>query len=794
MAWRGPPLTTDPSSIGTCVTCHNERVKTAGLVLENLDLTQVPQHADVWEKVVRKLRSGMMPPQGSPRPDAATTDSLASWLETTLDRAAAARPNPGRPPLHRVNRVEYANAIHDLFALDVDVSSLLPPDDSSFGFDNVAGVLGVSPVLLERYLGAALRISALAVGDVSIAAAEEAYRPRADSTQSRHVEGLPLGTRGGMLIHHTFPVDGEYIIRPTLWRNNVGRLRGTTDPHDFEISVDGVRVHLVTVGTPEQHKMTFDDQANAASISTFDQSLQIRLPIKAGRRAIGVTFVTKSAALEPLKLKPFLNQADGVDTYGVPKVDTLTIVGPYAVTGPGDTPSRRRIFTCGPPADAGRQVPVAGRPAARDADEPCATTILSALARRAYRRPVTADDMGVLLEFYRRGRLAGGFETGVQHALARILASPEFIFRVERDPAAAPGTVHRLSDVELASRLSFFLWSSIPDAALLDAASQGRLTNPAVLDQQVRRMLADPRAQMLVDNFAGQWLYLRNLKSVAPFVDEFPDFDDDLRESMKRETELLIDSVIREDRSVLDLLTADYTFVNERLAQHYGMPRIYGSRFRRVPVQDDVRRGLLGHAGILTVTSNANRTSPVRRGKWILENLLGSPPPSPPANVPPLKEAGERERPLSMRGQMEQHRANPACAGCHKLMDPLGFALERFDAVGASRLRDAGAPIDTAVELADGTAIDGPVALRQWLLRRPERFVQTMTEKLLVYALGRGLVATDMPTVRAIVRDTSKQNYRFSALVLAVVRSAAFQMRTTPSNADGPAAVTASVQ
>jgi len=400
----------------------------------------------------------------------------------------------------------------------------------------------------------------------------------------------------------------------------------------------------------------------------------------------------------------------------------------------------------------------------------------------------------VLLEFYRRGRLAGGFETGVQHALARTLTSPEFIFRVERDPASAPGTVHRISDVELASRLSFFLWSSIPDAALLDAASQGRLANPAVLEQQVRRMLADSRAEMLVDNFAGQWLYLRNLKSVAPFVDEFPDFDDDLRESMKRETELLIDSVIREDRSVLDLLTADYTFVNERLAQHYGMPRVYGSRFRRVPVQDDARRGLLGQAGILTVTSNANRTSPVRRGKWILENLLGSPPPSPPANVPPLKEAGERERPLSMRGQMEQHRANPACAGCHKLMDPLGFALERFDAVGASRIRDAGAPIDTAVELADGTAIDGPVALRQWLLRRPERFVQTMTEKLLVYALGRGLVATDMPTVRAIVRDTSKQNYRFSALVLAVVRSAAFQMRTTPSNADGPAAVTASVR
>jgi len=673
----------------------------------------------------------------------------------------------------------------------VDVASLLPPDDSSYGFDNVAGVLGVSPVLLERYLAAALRISALAVGDVSIAAAEETYRPRADSTQSRHIDGLPLGTRGGALIHHTFPVDAEYIIRPTLWRNNVGRLRGTTDPHDFEISVDGVRVHLVTVGTPEQHKMTFDDQANAASIATFDKSLEIRLPIKAGRRAIGVTFVSKTAALEPLKLKPFLNQADGVDTYGIPKVDTVTIVGPYAVTGPGDTPSRRRIFACGP-AVPGRTTPVAGSAIPRDADETCAATILSTLARRAYRRPVTPDDMTVLLEFYRRGRLAGGFETGVQQALARMLTSPEFIFRVERDPGAAPGTVHRVSDVELASRLSFFLWSSIPDTALLDAASQGRLANPIVLGQQVRRMLADPRAEMLVDNFAAQWLYLRNLKSVAPFVEEFPDFDDDLREAMKRETELLIDSVIREDRSVLDLLTADYTFVNERLAQHYGIPRVYGSRFRRVPVPDEARRGLLGQASVLTVTANANRTSPVRRGKWILENLLGTPPPSPPANVPPLKEAGQG-RPLSMRGQMEQHRANPACASCHKLMDPLGFALEGFDAVGASRTRDAGAPIDTRVELADGTAIDGPVALRQWLMRRPERFVQTMTEKMLIYALGRGLVANDMPTVRGIVRDASKQNYRFSALVLAVVRSAAFQMRTAPSSGDAPAAVTAAV-
>jgi hypothetical protein len=750
-----------------CVNCHSERVKAGGLVLENLDLANVPAHGDVWEKVVRKLRGGMMPPQGMPRPDPPTVDGLVASLETTLDRAAAANPNPGRPLLHRVNRAEYANAIRDLLALDVDPSALLPADDSSSGFDNVADVLGVSSVLIERYLSAAMKISALAVGDVHLTTAEETYRSRADSRQMQHVEGLGLGTRGGLLIRHTFPVDAEYIIKPTLWRNNVGRLRGTQDPHQLEISVDGERVHLVTVGTPEEHVRTFDDRRNAESIEPFDKSLSVRVPIKAGPRVIGVTFVDKTAAEEPLRLRPLLNQADGTDTYGVPKVDTVTIAGPYNITGPGDTPSRHRIFAC--------------RPAATGSDEPCVQRIVSALARHAYRRPVTDSDIQLLLEFYRSGRSEGGFEAGVQHALARILASPEFVFRVESEPpGAAPGTVHRISDLELASRLSFFLWSSVPDEQLLQVAAEGQLKTPAVLEQQARRLLADPKSQALVDNFAAQWLYLRNLRNADPNFDDFPDFDDDLRQAMRRETELLFESVVRENRSVLDLLNADYTFVNERLARHYKIPKVYGSQFRRVPVLDEARKGLLGQGSVLTVTSNANRTSPVRRGKWILENLLGTPPPSPPNNVPPLKENAERDVPLSMRAQMEEHRTNPACAGCHKLMDPLGFALENFNAVGAWRTKDSGLPVDASVELADGTKVDGPVALRRWLVRRPESFARVVTEKLLTYALGRGLTWSDMPAVRAIVRDAARQNYRFSALMSGITKSVPFQMRAVP--------------
>jgi mono/diheme cytochrome c family protein len=765
VASAGSPQSTRALLDRYCVTCHNDRLRTAGLSLQQVDVAQPSRNADVWEKVIRKLNARMMPPVGMPRPEAAAADGVVAYLEARLDAAATAAPNPGRPLLHRLNRAEYANAVRDLLRLEIDVSTLLPPDDSSNGFDNNADVLGVSPALLERYLSTAMAVAATAVGDVGVVPVEHAFRAVADSTQAQHIDGLPLGTRGGILIRHTFPVDGEYVIRTSLWRNNVGRLRGMEHPHQFEVLVDGVRVHATVVGTAEDFKNTFDDRANAAMMPIIDQRLMVRVPIKAGPRTIGVTFAAKTAALEPLKLRPLLNQADGVDTYGIPKVDVVTITGPYNVSGPGDTPSRRQVFEC--------------RPVTTADERTCARRIVSTLGRRAYRRPLADADLQTLLRFYDDGRADGGFDAGIQRALTRILASPDFLFRVERSPArGVPGTAYRISDLELASRLSFFLWSSIPDDELLQVAARGRLREPAVLEQQTRRMLADPRAQALVTNFAGQWLYLRNLRNVTPFVEEYPDFDDDLRNAFLRETEMLFESVMDEDRPVVDLLTADYTFLNERLARHYNIPNVYGTHFRRVAVRDEARRGLLGHGSILAVTSNANRTSPVRRGKWILENLMGTPPPAPPDNVPPLRENGEREKPLSMREQMEQHRANPACASCHKLMDPLGFALEQFDAVGGWRVRDAGAPIDAAVEMADGTTVNGPVELRRALLRRPETFVATLTEKLLVYALGRGLFPYDMPTVRGIVRDAARRDHRFTALILGIVNSTPFQMRT----------------
>jgi mono/diheme cytochrome c family protein len=747
-----------------CVSCHNERLKTAGLMLDKMDWSDVPAGAEVWEKVVRKVRAGMMPPAGMPRPDQATADGLVSFLESTLDKAALAHPNPGRALMRRVNRAEYANAVRDLLSIDIDVTSLLPPDDSGYGFDNIADLLGVSPVLLERYLSAAMKIGPLAVGDTETGPVEETYRAPADLNQTQHVEGLPFGTRGGLLIRHTFPADGEYLIKATLWRNNAGRVRGLESPHQLEISVDGERVHLVTLGTPEQFADSFQDRTNSKLAADFDAQFQVRVPVKAGPRTVGVTFLAKSAAQDPQKLQPLLSPFDAVDTHGVPRVDAVMITGPYKVTGPGDTPSRRRVFVC--------------RPASASEETPCARKIITTLARRAYRRPVTGADLELLLGFYRDGRRDGSFDTGIERVLIRLLASPEFVFRVERDPDdAAPGSLRRVTDLELATRLSSFLWSSIPDDALLEAASEGKLKDPRVLEREVRRMIADPKGQALVGNFAGQWLYLRNLRTTAPITDEFPDFDDDLRQAFLRETQMLFESVVREDRNVLDLMNADYTFVNERLAKHYGIPDVYGSRFRRVPVRDEARRGLLGQGSFLTVTSNANRTSPVKRGKWILENVLGTPPPPPPPNVPPLKENSEREQPLSMRQQMEQHRASPACASCHKLMDPVGFSLENFDGVGAWRTKDADNPIDTAVELYDGAKIDGPIALRQWIMRHPEIFVRTVTEKLMTYALGRGLAYYDMPAVRAIVREQAQQGYRFSSIVMGIVKNTAFQMR-----------------
>ena len=749
-----------------CVGCHNDRVKSADLSLQQVDLTHLDTNAEALEKVIRKVDAGMMPPQGARHPDPAVAAGLTTWLKQGLDRAAAATPNPGRSPLRRLNRAEYGNAIRDLLDLQVNVAALLPPDDSSYGFDNIADVLGSSPTLLERYLNAAGEISAMAVGSVEDnVASSRTYVAPSDTTQVEHVEGLPIGTRGGLLIDHTFPLDGEYLFKIKLWRNNSSSIRGLSQTNDVEISIDGRRVFLETIGTAADYKALLTNPQDAEAL--VDPRMQVRVPVTAGPHVISVAFVFKSDARDMTLLRPLLASHDPISIDGPPRVDWVLIGGPFNPTGPGDTPARRRLFTC--------------KPASAADETACARRILSTVARRAYRRPLGNEDLDPLLEFYRRGRAKGSFDGGIALALQRVLSDPSFIFRPEMSPAsAASGSVTRLSDIELASRLSFFLWSSIPDDRLLDLASRGRLNDRAVFDVEVRRMIADEKADAFVSNFAGQWLLLRNLQKSHPDTQEFPDFDDGLRQSLRQETEMLFANVLREDHSLLELLNANYTFVNERLARHYGIRGVYGSQFRRVPVTVDARRGLLGHGSVLTVTSYPNRTSPVLRGKWVLENLLGTPPPPPPPNVPPLAEQQGGTRPKTMREQMDAHRANPACANCHKLMDPLGFALENFDGVGAWRGREGQAPIDAAVVLADGTKVDGVVALRQWLLARPEMFVGTVTEKLMIYALGRGLTATDMPSVRAIVRDARPTNYAFGSIVHGVVTSTPFQMRIKP--------------
>jgi hypothetical protein len=756
-----------------CVGCHNERALAGGLALDRVDASKVSAAPEAWEKVLRKMRTGAMPPQGVKRPDARVYDELVGWLEGELDRAATAAPNPGGPiRLHRLNRAEYSNAIRDLLDLEINAASLLPPDDSAYGFDNIADALGVSPVLLERYLVAAGKISALAVGDVSVSPGADTYRLPGDLSQDRHVEGLPLGTVGGTVVHHNFPVDAEYTFQVKLFRTNSSVMRGLEYPQDLEITVDGQRVFLATVGGGDDFKLLMKDVTAAGD--AVDARLQVKVPVKAGPRAVGVTFLQKTPAVDSRILQPFIRSS--VDTYdftGRPHIETFTIVGPVGATGPGDTPSRRRIFEC--------------RPTDGPTEAACAKRILSTLARRAYRRPVTDEDLKPLMALFEVGRRSGSFDSGIQAGLRRVLASPMFVFRGERVPAdVAPGRTYRLNALDLASQLSFFLWSSVPDDELLREAARGQLHTPAVLRQQVRRMLADPKAHALVDNFAGQWLQLRNLRGITPNSEEFPDFDDNLRQAFRQETELLFDTIIRDDRSMLELLTADYTFVNERLAKHYGIPNVYGSRFRRVAVTDEARRGLLGKGAVLMVTSHADKTSPVLRGKWILENLLGTPPPAPPANVPPLED--NKEMPRTMRQQMEQHRRNPVCANCHKIMDPLGFTLENFDAVGAWRVQESGGAVDSSGMLTDGTTVDGAVALRQALLKRPEVIVGTFVEKLLTYALGRGLGAYDMPAVRTIVREAGKRDYRFSEIVFGVVNSLPFQMRMKPADEREPAA------
>jgi hypothetical protein len=751
-----------------CVTCHNSKATTAatatGVVLDRADVNHMADDPALWEKVVRKLRTNGMPPEGAPRPDRAAHDALVGFIESRLDRAAAERPNPGRSSVHRLNRAEYANAIRDLLALEIDTAALLPPDDSADGFDNIADVLSLSPALLERYLSVAAKVSALAVGSPKITPSSETYKVRGDLSQNEHLEGLPLGTRGGVSALHTFPLDGEYVIRVKLVETNLGTIRGLQDENQLEIGVGGERVLLTPVGGPEDYMMSSVNATDA--VNALQTRLQARVAVPAGQRLVTAAFLEPASSLGPIRLQGFgYSTIVATDHFGLPHIEYMTVSGPFNAAGAGDTPSRQRIFTC--------------RPVRPAEERGCATKILSTLARRAYRRPVNESDMSGLLRFYDEGRKNNSFEAGVEMGLRAMLASPKFVFRAERDPAGiAAGSTYALSDLELASRLSFFIWSSIPDEELLALAESRRLRDPKTLARQVERMLADSKADALVTNFAGQWLHIRNLRSATPDKNDFPNFDHTLRLAFERELDLFFGSIIREKRSVLELLTADYTFVNERLALHYGIPNIFGSHFRRVSGLDETRRGLLGKGGILLVTSHADRTSPVVRGKWILDNLVGSPPPPPPPEVPALPDT-QGAKPLTMRARMEQHRANPACASCHKLMDPLGLALENFDAVGAWRTDDNGERVDTSGQLADGTKIDGVTGLREALLKQPDVLVTTVTEKLLTYALGRGLEPEDMPAVRAIVRNAEPGGYRFVSLIDGVVNSTPFKMRKT---------------
>jgi mono/diheme cytochrome c family protein len=751
-----------------CVTCHNNRLRTAGLSLADLDFDDLPAQAEIWEKVAAKLRTGEMPPAGAPRPAATAGRALATWVEATLDRAAAANPNPGRPAIHRLNRVEYANAIRDLLALEVDSRSLLPTDDQAFGFDNIAATLTISPGLMDRYLLAARRIARLAVGDPSLGPVVESYRAaRLQSQDDRLAEEMPFGTRGGLSIRHHFPLDGEYVLRIRT-QGATSRTAGEL----IDVRLDGERVALLT--TPGRTSQIVGEGAP-------DAQLEARFAAKAGPRTIGVALVKRTVA--PEGLTPAYLPVGNI-SFRITGIGAVEIEGPFNAAGLGDTPSRQRIFVCRPGLTSKAAVTTAGVRLKPDTtqERACAYEILAKLARRAYRRPINDGDLATLLAFFEDGH-RDGFDAGIRAAVERILIDPEFLLRVERDPAGAKaGQAYRISDLELASRLSFFLWSSIPDDELIEAAAGGWLREPAMLDRQIGRMLADPRARALVTSFAAQWLHLRNLRAATPDANEFPDFDDNLREAFQRETELFLESQLRDDRSVVDLLTADYTFVNERLARHYGIANVYGSHFRRVSMPRPERHGLLGHGSILTVTSYATRTSPVVRGKWLLENVLGAPPPAPPPDVPALKENDESSQALSVRERMEQHRANTVCASCHARMDPLGFALENFDAIGRWRTAaEDGQPIDASGALPDGTTFDGPVALRELLLSRRDEFVMTIAEKMLTYAIGRGLEAYDRPALRKIVRASEPAGSTWSSLVRAIVMSAPFQMRKTGS-------------
>jgi hypothetical protein len=739
-----------------CAGCHNDKLRSGGLSLARLDPAHPGGHAAEWERVVVKLRAGMMPPAGARRPDAAALGTFVTSVERALDEAAAAHPNPGRPALHRLNRFEYANSVRDLLDVEVDPAAYLPPDDMSHGFDNMAEVLNVSPTLMEGYIRAAGKISRMAIGDPGMKPIVETYHVPSTLSQTEHIDGAPFGTRGGIVVRHNFPADGEYIFRITPYFTTNTLVFGTfSQGEQIEVAVDGERVALLNFNG----SMKVDDDYRTPPVR-----------VQAGPHTVSAAFLQKTAGPvdDYLSLYEhslgdlFAGRTQGVTA--LPHVRDLGINGPYRATGVSDTVSRRRIFTC--------------RPENGGDELPCARRILTALSRAAYRRPPNAADLEDLLSAFQAGRNEGSFDSGIRMALQLILANPQFVFRFERTPAGvAPGANHRVSDLELASRFSYFLWSSAPDDQLITVASQGKLTDPVVLESEVRRMIVDRRSHALATSFAGQWLYLRNLDDAQPDLFLYPNFNRNLLESMRRETELFFESFLREDRNVTGMLDADYTFVDERLAKHYGIPDVEGNRFRRVTIADENRRGLLGQASILTVTSFANRTSPVVRGKWVLDTLLGAPPPKPPANVPPLKENVAGSKPVPVRARLEEHRRNPACAGCHTMMDPIGFALENFDALGAWRRNDSGFPVDPAGQLVDGTKLNGPASLRRALVGRSDAFLRTLTEKLLSYALGRGLEPYDMPTVRAIDRQAAANDNRFSSLILGIVKSAPFQQR-----------------
>jgi hypothetical protein len=757
-----------------CVGCHNSRTPLPAnepVNLESASLADLLPQAAMWERVLRKLSVRAMPPQNMPHPTEADYVGFTTWLAASLDRAWQGKSTPGRYVVHRLNRTEYGNAIRDLLALEVDVTELLPSDGGNFGFDNIASSLGTSPLLLERYLTAAQRISALAVGDPTVRPGTTEYSISREFSQSGHIEGLPLGTRGGTQVRHVFPADAEYKLFGRLVRGveeGYSGVEGLETPHTFVITIDGDEVYSAQVGGLKDHEVQAKDMNEAKAL--VDARMAGRVFVTAGPHDVGFTWRERPFQRQDV-WQPALRDSQEVHMIGgLARLKVVGVEGPYDVKGVSASPSREKIFVC--------------KPASAAAEPACAQTIFTNLARRAYRRPVTAADVEAPMAFYTQARESkGDFDAGIRVGVARILASPSFLYRIERDRAdVRAGAAHRVSDVELASRLSFFLWSSIPDQTLMDLAVAGRLQQPGVLAAQVRRMIADPRADALVNNFSGQWLQLRNLESkVAPDLLMFPDFDDNIRKAFRRETELFFGHILRENRSALELLSADYTFVNERLARHYGITGVYGSRFRQVKLTDPNRRGLLGQGSILSLTSVATRTSPVYRGKFVLTTFLNTPPPPPLPDVPTLEESNKdaATAPKTVREQLEVHRSNAVCASCHRIIDPPGFALEKFNSVGQWReTGEGGAPIDTAGVLADGSKVDGPVALRNAILSRPDAFVTVLTERLLTYALGRGVEPSDMPVVRSIVKAAAPGNYRFASIVMSIVDSAPFQMRT----------------